>query len=64
MNGLMFKMEDDPRITRVAASSVAPASMSCRVFDVVRGSMSLVGTRRPRWMSIGSTRAITSAAFP
>lgn len=65
MNGLMFKMEDDPRITRVGRF-IRRTSIDelPQFFDVVRGSMSLVGTRRPRWMSIGSTRAITSAAFP
>lgn len=65
MNGLMFKVEDDPRITRVGRF-IRRTSIDelPQFFDVVRGSMSLVGTRRPRWMSTGSTRAITSAAFP
>ena len=39
MNGLMFKMEDDPRGSPGwAASSVAPASMSCRSFLTLCGA--------------------------
>lgn len=48
MNGLMFKMEDDPRITRVGRF-IRRTSIDelPQFFDVVRGSMSLVGTRPP-----------------
>ena len=65
MNGLMFKMEDDPRITRVGRF-IRRTSIDelPQFFDVVRGSMSWWVPARPRWMSTGSTRAITSAAFP
>ena len=30
VKGLMFKMEDDPRITKVGSLSVRRVSMSCR----------------------------------
>ena len=48
MNGLMFKMEDDPRITRVGRF-IRRTSIDelPQFFDIVRGSMSLVGTRPP-----------------
>ena len=48
MNGLMFKMKDDPRITRVGRF-IRRTSIDelPQFFDVVRGSMSLVGTRPP-----------------
>lgn len=48
MNGLMFKMEDDPRITRVGRF-IRRTSIDelPQFFDVVQGSMSLVGTRPP-----------------
>ena len=48
MKGLMFKMEDDPRITRVGRF-IRRTSIDelPQFFDVVRGSMSLVGTRPP-----------------
>ena len=48
MNGLMFKMEDDPRITKVGRF-IRRTSIDelPQFFDVVRGSMSLVGTRPP-----------------
>ena len=48
MNGLMFKMEDDPRITKVG-HFIRKTSIDelPQFFDVLRGSMSLVGTRPP-----------------
>ena len=48
MNGLMFKMEDDPRITKVGRF-IRRTSIDelPQFFDVVMGSMSLVGTRPP-----------------
>ena len=48
MNGLMFKMEDDPRITKVG-KFIRKTSIDelPQFFDVVAGSMSLVGTRPP-----------------
>ena len=48
MNGLMFKMEDDPRITKVGRF-IRKTSIDelPQFFDVVMGSMSLVGTRPP-----------------
>ena len=48
MNGLMFKMEDDPRVTKVG-KFIRRTSIDelPQFFDVVRGSMSLVGTRPP-----------------
>ncbi len=47
MNGLMFKMEDDPRITKVGRFRRTSIDELPQFFDVVRGSMSLVGTRPP-----------------
>lgn len=63
MNGLMFKMEDDPRVTKVG-KFIRRTSIDelPQFFDVLRGDMSLVGTRRRRWTSTSSTRATTSAA--
>lgn len=48
MSGLMFKMEDDPRITRVGCF-IRRTSIDelPQFFDVLRGNMSLVGTRPP-----------------
>ncbi len=62
MNGLMFKMEDDPASPRWGASSKDQHRRTAAVFDVLRGSMSLVGTRPPL-DSTTSMRATTSAAF-
>lgn len=48
MQGLMFKMENDPRITRVG-SFIRKTSIDelPQFFNIVRGDMSLVGTRPP-----------------
>ena len=48
MNGLMFKMEDDPRVTKVG-KFIRRTSIDelPQFFDVLRGDMSLVGTRPP-----------------
>lgn len=48
MNGLMFKMEDDPRVTKVG-KFIRKMSIDelPQFFDVLRGDMSLVGTRPP-----------------
>ena len=48
MSGLMFKMEDDPRVTKVG-KFIRRTSIDelPQFFDVLRGDMSLVGTRPP-----------------
>lgn len=48
MSGLMFKMQDDPRITKVG-KFIRKTSIDelPQFFDVLMGNMSLVGTRPP-----------------
>ena len=48
MQGLMFKMENDPRITKVG-KFIRKTSIDelPQFFNIVKGDMSLVGTRPP-----------------
>ena len=48
MNGLMFKIDDDPRVTKVG-KFIRKTSIDelPQFYNILRGDMSLVGTRPP-----------------
>ena len=43
----MFKMTDDPRITKIESLFVRQVWMNCHSLECLKGDMSLVGTRPP-----------------
>ena len=61
MDGLMFKMENDPRVTKVG-KFIRKTSIDefPQFFNVLKGDMSLVGTRpHLHWMNLFITSLIT-----
>ncbi len=63
VKGLMFKMENDPRITRVG-QFIRKTSIDelPQFWNVLQGDMSLVGTDRRLWMSLSVMKQSISAA--
>ncbi len=55
--GVMFKIKDDPRITRVG-KFIRKTSIDelPQLFNVLQGRMSLVGTRPPTLDEVGKYR--------
>ena len=61
MKGLMFKMTDDPRVTKVGKFIRATSIDELPQFwNILKGDMSLVGTRPPTVDEFSSTRRAIS----
>ena len=54
----MFKIKNDPRVTKVGHFLRKQVLMSFLSFNVLKGDMSLVGTRPPTLDEVSTTRII------